>query len=409
MFFGIGTYFMPITTVVPALAASFTSDKTLIGSISLAWYFGWLAPQLFAARLVRGKARMKPYAAIPAALSRPLILFYALWLFFDRGASPQLSAWLLVLTIAVFAMIDGLTTAAWFDMQGRALTPDVRSRVIATNQLLAAIGGLGVGFLVERILSNPALPFPVNYGVLFACAAACFMVSLGFMLLIKERQSAAPAADAPPQANFLHQVAHAVRSDAVLRRTLLARFLSGIEYMAAAFYVVFAREQLGLPESAVGVFTLAIIVGGLIAIVLFGWLAVRFGSQRVIQAAGIMQFIGPLLATGVALFAPPPAVAYGVLIVIMGLNGATNRSMQLGYFSYAQDSAPEIDRPMYIGAVSSVAGTASLMPLLGGVMIDFLQGSGSGAIAYPLLFVIAAVCAFGGVISALGLPKARRA
>ena len=86
MMFTIGMYFMPVTTVLSALAAGFTSDKTLIGAISLAWYVGWMAPQLWAARMMRGKPRMRPYALIPAALSRPVIFLLALWLWMGDGS-----------------------------------------------------------------------------------------------------------------------------------------------------------------------------------------------------------------------------------------------------------------------------------------------------------------------------------
>jgi Major Facilitator Superfamily len=409
MFFNIGVYFMPITTVLSALAAGFTTDKTLIGAISLAWYVGWLAPQLFAARLVRGKPRMKPYAAIPAALSRPIVLLIAGWLWYDAGASPLLSVWILLIGITAFAIVDGVTTSAWFDMQGRALSPRVRSRVITVNSLLASFGGLGAGFVVERVLANEQLPFPINYALLLFLAFVCYELSLACMLMIKER----PSVEAPPataaQGNFVRLLVGAVRSDPVLRRTLLTRLFTGIENMAAAFYVVFGRERLGLPEASVGVFSIAIVVGGLIGIVIFGWLAMRLGSRRVIQAAGTMQFIAPTLALLIAVTPMPQWLAYGALVVVMALNGAINRSMQLGYFSYAQDSAPEIDRPMYIGAVSSVAGTASLMPVVGGLLIDGLQRAGAVAIAYPAVFALAAACALLGVLISLKLPMPRRA
>jgi MFS family permease len=183
-----------------------------------------------------------------------------------------------------------------------------------------------------------------------------------------------------------------------------SRVLTGVENMASAFYVVYARERLGLPESAVGVFTIAIVAGGLIGVSLFGWLAMRFGSRRVIQAAGIMQAVAPLLACAVAVFGIPAPVAYPILVLVIGLNGAINRSMMLGYFQYAQDSAPEIDRPMYIGSVSAVAGTAALMPLVGGVFVDTLTRSGQVVIVYPLLFGVAALFALAGMWVSLKLP-----
>ncbi len=433
MFFTIGIYFMPVTTVLSALAAGFTTDKTLIGAMSLAWYVGWMAPQLWAARMVRGKARMRPYALIPAAFSRPIIFLLALWLWIDRGQSPLLSVWLLIIGITVFTMSDGVVATAGWDMIGRALSPRVRSRVITISSTISAIGGLGAGIIVERVLADQNLPFPLNYAVLLAIAAMFYMLALACIALIQERpagveestndhrpptaeagplkmESSRPSAVSRPSADpsFLSHLLHSVRTDAVLRRTLFARLFTGVENMAAAFYVVFAREQLGLPESAVGAFSIAIVVGGLIGVIAFGALAMRFGSRRVIQAAGIMQLVAPCTALVAALSGLTGTTAMVVLIGVMALNGAINRSSMLGYFSYTQDCAREIDRPMYISAMTAMSGIASLLPLLGGAVIDGLQRSDASFAAYPTVFAFAAISAGIGTTLAMGLPKPRR-
>jgi len=63
---------------------------------------------------------------------------------------------------------------------------------------------------------------------------------------------------------------------------------------------------------------------------------------------------------------------------------------------------------MYIGSVSSIGGTAALMPLIGGLLIDFLQRSGSNSAAYPAVFGLATASALAGFVIAMRLPKARR-
>ncbi len=96
MLWGIGTYFIPLTTVITALAAQLTTDKSLIGLISLAWYVAYLLPQLFAARMVHGKRRTKPYSVIPAIIGRQTLLIFALWLFITQAQQPTLTVWLLI-------------------------------------------------------------------------------------------------------------------------------------------------------------------------------------------------------------------------------------------------------------------------------------------------------------------------
>ena len=417
---GVGIAFMPMGTVLTALAARLTNDKTLIGLLSLAWYVSYLLPQLFAARVLRGKQHMRRYSVIPSLLGRPVVLLYALWLFFTQAKNPLLSFWLLIGMIVTMMIFDAVTSVAWFDMMGRALSPRARARTIAIPQFIGAVGGLGVGFIVEGVLGSERFPFPLNYALLLGMAWLFFEFSLIAMLFIKERgASVGPAivngetaAARPPATNsFIHALRLAWQHDPNFKRVLVVRALTSVENMAAAFYVVFARERLGLPDSAVGVFTIAYVAGGLVGIMLFGWLAERFGPLRVINAASIMQFAAPTLGFVLSLLPITPALSgliYAIFILMMLLNGAVNRSTQVGFFSYAQDSAQEADRPMYVGAVSTVAGLASLLPVLGGAMIDLLSRLGFVSGAYSLLFGVALLLVGLGLWLSLRLPKPQR-
>jgi hypothetical protein len=123
MLWGFGIAFMPVGTVLTSLAAKLTDDKALVGTLSLTWYVAYLLPHLFAARLVHGKQRTKPYSVWPSLIGRPVILLYALWLVFTRAQDPQLTMWLLLGAIAIFLGFYALTSTAWFDMVGRAFTP----------------------------------------------------------------------------------------------------------------------------------------------------------------------------------------------------------------------------------------------------------------------------------------------
>jgi MFS family permease len=188
---------------------------------------------------------------------------------------------------------------------------------------------------------------------------------------------------------------------------MIMRLLTSMESMAAAFYVVFAKERLGLPDSAIGIFTIAFVVGGLIGIALWGVIADRFGSRRVVQAASAAQFFAPTLSFIVAFvlinWTSLSEIAYGVLIVVMAFNGAANNSSTVGIFGYAQDSAAEHDRALYVGAVNMAAGLASIMPLLGGVLIDALVRAGWGNFAYLILFGSVAFVVGLGTLSSLRL------
>lgn len=408
--FNIGIYFIPTITVLVGLASKLTDDKALIGAVGMMWSVSWFLPQLFAARIVRGKRRQKPYLIIPSMIGRQTFILFAAWLFFTQAQQPILTVWLLILAILVFNICDALAGVAWFDMLSRALTPRMRGRSMAIGQLIAAIGGIGVGLLVERILAPDGLPFPLNYAVIFTCAWTAFTVSLIIVFFLRETPITEEAARQSQQSGFLADLRHILATDGLFRRTLLARMLTAIEVMAAPFYVVFSREQLNLPDSSIGVFSLAYIVGSIAGIVLFGWQHDRFGTRRVLQTSSTMQFAAPALCLALALMpfvsAQTPVVAYAMTLLAVGMNGAISHSLVLGYLGYVMDNAAERYRATYVGVFNTVSGVASLAPVLGGALIDALAGALPGALPYAVVFGIVVVIVGAGLLLAFRLPAA---
>jgi MFS family permease len=281
---------------------------------------------------------------------------------------------------------------------------------MAIGQLIAAIGGIGVGLVVERILAPDGLPFPLNYAVIFTCAWTAFTVSLIIVFFLRENPVTEEAVQQSQQSSFFADLRQILATDVLFRRTLLARLLTAVEVMAAPFYVVFSREQLKLPDSSIGVFSLAYIVGSIAGIVLFGWQHDRFGTRRVLQASSTMQFLAPALCLALALTpfvsTQAPGVAYGMTLLAVGLNGAISHSLVLGYLGYVMDNAAERYRATYVGVFNTVSGLASLTPVLGGALIDALAGAVPGALPYAVVFGIVVVVVGAGLLIALRLPAA---
>jgi len=413
LFWGIGSAFIPLSTVITALAAALTHDKVLIGLISPAWFVANLLPQIVAARLVHGKRQTKPHMVISALIGRQALFLMAMWLFITRARQPTLTVWVLISVIAITMGLDAITGQAWFDIIGRVFSSKTKVRVLTFNLFLSAVGGIGAGVMVARVLTSSRLSFPSNYAVLFGLAWVFVMLSTISLMFVRERKSDAPlvnGADSPGALSFSKKLRDSWRNVPTFRLVLLIRLLAGAENMAGAFYIVFAQEQLELPDTAIGAFTVALTLGSLVGIVLFGWLAERFGSQRVIRVACTLQCLAPLAAALVTVLpSHAPQLSYAILIVVMAINGAVSRSAYVGFLTYAQDSAPDGDRPVYVGALSTAGGIASLLPILGGVLLDLFTHSGWGRLGYLAVFGLAASLAGLGSVVSFRLPKARPA
>ena len=197
----------------------------------------------------------------------------------------------------------------------------------------------------------------------------------------------------------------AVRNDSLLRRVVAVRLLTGLEAMAASFYLVFLKERYSLGSSVDGEMTQAIIFGGLVGVAVFGWVADRFTSRRVVHASSLMYFAAPFTAAVVAALQLPQEVAYGAFIAVFLLRGAVEHSLVLGVVGYLLDSTPERNRAMYVGAINTLGGVVSLTPFLGGLWIDSFGHGAFNSLPYIALFGLVSASAAAGLVISLKLPR----
>jgi MFS family permease len=409
--FMVGTYFIPPTTVLVGLASQLTEDKTLIGVVGMTWSVTWFLPQLVAAHLVRGKRWQKPYLIIPSLIGRNGLLLMALWLLITQAQAPLLTVWVLVGCLALFNVCDAVAGVAWFDMLSRALSSRVRARVVSIGQVVGGVLGIGAGLIVERVLQPDGLSFPQNYAFIFGCAWVAMAISLAIISLLRELPMTEAEHAHAQQVDLLSSLKVALRSDGIFRRVLVVRVLTGIELMAASFYLVFAKEQFGLGDAITGVVNIALIVGGIVGIAAFGWLAERFTALSVVRSAAAMQFAAPALALAFALLGPvlraSPAVVIAGFVIIFALRGAIEHSLVLGPVGYLLDNAPERHRAMYVGVINTLGGVVALSPLLGGAWLDALSASGQPLAAYAGMFALVAALAGVGTWLSFRLPASR--
>jgi Major Facilitator Superfamily len=403
-----GIAFIPSSTVIVGLASLLTENKSLVGLAGMAFSVSWFLPQLFAAQLVRGHARLKPFVLIPSLIGRNAFLGIALWLLLTGAADPGVTLFVLIGGIVLFNICDALAGVAWFDILGRALSPRTRGRVITIGQLVSGVLGIGAAEIVRRILSSDSIPFPTTYALIFVCTWVLMILGLLTIVMLREIPIEKPPASDAPQTGMWRALRGAATHDPIFRRVLLVRFLTGLEAMSASFYLVYVKERFGWGASVDGTFTQAIVFGALAGVALFGWLGDRFTTRSVIFASSAM-FAGAPLIAGLVALAPDAAwladVAFPAFFVVFLLRGALEHSLVLGMLGYLLDAAPERERAMYIGAFNTLGGVVSLSPLLGGLFIDSFGVASFVNLPYVLMFSTIAGLAACGLWLSLGLPR----
>jgi MFS family permease len=152
------------------------------------------------------------------------------------------------------------------------------------------------------------------------------------------------------------------------RMLLVVRILLGVWGMALPFYILFARQQLELPASAVGIFLSIQMVGMIISNLLWGMLSNRIGNKIVLELVSAVAILSPLLTMLTAVYPPlRNLTCFGVVFFFLGfaLSG-----IRLGYTNYMLDVSPEAERPTYLGFMNTFLAPVLLLSALGGFIIE---------------------------------------
>ncbi len=395
--FGVGLVFANAATTLPAFAAVLTSNKVIIGAISALWAGGWLLPQIFAAHYLTRQPRKYPIMMKWQFIGRPALVLFVIWLLVGGARYPALTLALLLLALMLFRVTDALVALAYWDLFGRAVPADRRGRLFGIGQVATGLAAVGASVIIQQLLGARGPGFPLNYALVFGLACLCFAVSTVGTALIVELPEAADVEATPPLSlgAFLPQLGRLWRADPRFNRITLVRVLSGLGALATTFYVVYATDVLRLPPAAVGLFAGTATVGAVLAGLLLGPVADRYGSHRVVQAVTWAQFLVPVIALlcHLGVFGAAVNLVYPLLYVLLGV---FEGSFMLGFNNFILGIAPPGQRPAYMGLTNTFAGLLIVVPLLGGYLLEVTS--------YPVLFVAAAIGTLAAAVLALGLP-----
>ena len=387
------SFFNP-NSVVPAFVRQLTTSAPVVGLSATIFRGCSLLPQTVFARLVSDKPRKKPYMLIGAS-GRVMILVIAVALWSSIARHPRTLLILFLVCLALFAATNGLTAVTWSDVMARAIPVRRRGRFIGMSQVIGGGIGFGVGGLVGLILGSPHYPFPYDYALLFTLASVAMVASVVAMTMVREPPAEGAGAQANGQAHgrWLRVLA----ADAAFRRLVACRTLIMMMDLATPFYVGHAEEVLHLPQSVVGGFVVAQVLGGIAAGALLGPISERWGPRYVVRIAGVSAIAGPALALVVHLAGGGwLATAYPLVYVAVGI---VSSARLMGFVNYALEIAPQGMRSAYIGLGNTIIGVTTLVPALGGGLLE--------ATSYTTLFALTTAIGAIGFVLSLALPPSQ--
>lgn len=131
----------------------------------------------------------------------------------------------------------------------------------------------------------------------------------------------------------------------------------------------------------VGIFISAQMIGAVISALFWGFLSDRYGNKLVVRLAGLLGVLVPLLiilAGGLHRIANPgflsgeifpqlPLALYIIAFIFIGMN---LNGLFIGQTNLLLEIAPTKERATYIGITNTGIGLVTLLPLLGGYIIE---------------------------------------
>ena len=372
-FLALGVSLTEATIVISAFVADLTGSTVWVGGLATVLLVAGALPQLFVARWIEPYPRKMPF--LMAAIYLRVISWGVLaWLIFAIGdKQPITLAWILVGMLVIFYAGGGLGNIPYTDIIGKIIPPGRRGAYFGGMGALAGPLALGAALAAKQILSNIA--YPNNYALLFGLAAVALAIaSLGFWAMKEPVLAAAVDRTKESWREYWQTLLAASRR---LKTLITAQLLTGFSLMALPFYVVFAREELGAPLSAVGWFLLAQISGSVLFNLIWARLVDHSGSRRMLFVCAVIATVTPILAIALG------SAGWMALLPVFFLLGATVAGRKVGFQSALLEVAPETERATYAGLNTVLILPIAFLSLAAGL---FLQQW-----SYDALFLFVAI------------------
>lgn len=359
--FSLAMAFFDQGTVIPGFISALTGSTIFLGLAPTVFQLGLGLPQLAVARFVGHRLRKMPFL-IGASVARNLPFFILAAVTWSRPG-PGILLLTFFLCYLAFAIGMGMESIAWMDIFAKVFPNRERNRVMALARTIASVLAVGAGFLVSRVLAAEG-GFPRNFALLFLIAGGWLTLALLLFSFVHEPVEADATADElPDRSAVLAQGWGIWRADSTFRHYFGARFAYIAFYVALPFFFRFARDVVGIEETAIGHFVSAAIGGQIVANIIWGYIGTRYGSKRVVQ--GILV-LGLLLPLYVLLTPRLPQSAFLLVYVVVGIIQAGDI---LGWMNLLLAIAPSGRRTLYVSLQGTLLIPANLLPLVGGIAL----------------------------------------
>jgi MFS family permease len=338
-------------TLIPYYVSSLAGFDAAAGIARGLQYLGMFLSPVLGATIIEHRRRVLPVGFVVGGLMRLQILGIALAGLFLPAPWPLLAAWLL---LGQFGFLLGIQGVVFNFLVSKVIPVERRGTLMGLRNALAGLTAFAValhaGVLVERqALGN-------GYAATLLLAFALTSVGLMLLAFVREPETYA-VRESTRVRERLNQLPDLLRSDPSFTRYFVARALANAGRMAVPFYVLFARDRVGLDGAQLGAVTGAFVLSQSMGPLLGGLTADRRGFRFVFLASLVTWMLAVLALMNVH-------TASGLVAVFAAL-GAGLGGFQMSSQNLVLEFGSRRNLPMRIAVANSaselVAGVGSLV------------------------------------------------
>jgi MFS family permease len=325
----------------------------------------FLSPVL-GATIIEHRRRVLPVGFLIGALMRVQILGLALGGLFLPAPWPLISAWAF---LAFFGFFLGIQGVVFNFLVSKVIPVEIRGVLMGARNALSGITAAGVAvYAGDRLVAANAL----GNGYSATFLTAFVLTSVGLAMLMFVREPASPQVREPSGVfERLSHLPELLRSDRSFTRYFVARAAATIGRMAVPFYVLYARNKIGLDGIEIGQISAAFIVAQSLGPLAVGLVADRSGYRFVFLASLTVWMLAAVLLMNTE-------TATGLIGVFAALGAGIG-----GFQMSAQNMVLEFGSRRNLPLRIAVANSASdLVAAVGSVVGGLL----TWVVSYPTIF-----------------------
>ena len=357
-----GEAFLNSSLVLAPFLAQLGASPVVIGLIPALRVGLFFLPQLLVANRLSYRPLKLPYYRVTSTVRNAAFFAMTGVVLFAGGLDPGFVALVVVVMVAINAVSSGVGGVPFADVTAK-IVPHARLGTFwAVRNVLGGGIALAAGFVLRGILASD-IPFPRNFGYIFLCGTVLASIGNASFSLVKEPPG--EAGTRRPLLGMLKYIPDLLRTDTSLRRFLRIRLLGLAALLAEPFYGIHALVRLGAPESALGLYVIAATLAAIVANFAFRRPANSGRNVAVIQigyGCYALALLSALLIQDWRLFS---------LVFMFAAIG--NAAVGSAAWNLLYAIAPAAERALYIGIVNSTLALPSLLPVVAGAALVFVD------------------------------------